>query len=345
MAQLGAMAHDGQAPPSERLMSANRDSFQRQTGMLNQGRGTAPLGQAARGTRPLMDPTALKALTEDMLGKARTSLENLHPRIELLMRACERAALPVPGVEQAPFVHPLSPKGEQIVAYLVATFQAKPELAKEVQVGVYRYHDAARVTEGTAQALEQGMLTQAQLEELKLKLFYLSRYHEEFKGDKVLAQLFPPPQSSQGGVAKPGASQAQSMVERLKAKQAREAILSRAEILGANLQPKMATVALVIQMCDDPKLNLGALFDPMTRQARLIALAMRSNGEALGQLREAHRLFGLLQGQLADARAGGEVDALKATAVPLGQLALSCQKVALLKDLFPLSDQALFPEG
>lgn len=329
-------------------MSGNRDSFQRQTGMLNNGRGTAPLGGAARGTRPLMDGAALRALTEDMLGKARTSLDNLRPRIELLLRACERAALPVPGVEPAPYAHPLSPKGEQIVGYLVATFQAKPELAREVQVGVFRYHDAAKVTESTSKALEEGFLTQPQLEELKLKLFYLSRYHEEFKGDKVLSQLFPPPQTSQSAGAagaKPAATQAQSMVDRLKQKQAREAILSRSEILAANLQPKMATVSLVLRMSDDPKLNLGALFDPTTRQARLIALAMRSNAEALGQLREAHRLYELLQGQLADARAGGEVEPLKATAMPLGQLALACQKHALLKDLFPLSDQALFPEG
>lgn len=318
---------------------SNRDSFQRQTGLLNQAGGTRPLRGA---TKPLIDPDALKEQTRDILEKSRASLETLQPRIELLMRACLNARLQVPGVGEVAFKHPLSPKGEQIVSYLMGTFAARAEVAKEVQVATFRYYEAARQVEAVQAALEVDQLRQQMLEELKLKLFYLSRFHEVFKSDRVLTQLFPPPQTVTAGQ---GDDKKLSTVERLKQKKLREEVLRKAEILQGSLAPKMEHLTQTLEMIDKGgALDIKALITGSTRAVRLIALGIGTSPQLVEQLREARRLFETLGQQLEEAKGGGEVTPLKETIYPLSRLAISCRAHPMLRDLFPSSDEGLFPD-
>lgn len=308
--------------------------------MLSQA-GTTPLRNS--GTRPLVDRAALRANTEAMITKGRQSLTNLEPRIELLMRSCLSADLAMPGVEVGDFKHPLSPKGEQIVAYLVSAYRQSAAIARSVQVAVFRFQDAAKTTDRAEAALAENTLQPALLEELKLKLFYLTRYHEEFKADRVLSQLFPAPQTA-ALPQKPGGTGQLSTVERLKAKQAQQALLHKAELLASRLAPKMEIIVLTLEMLDKPQgLNMGSLFTPTTRQARLISMGISTNPTLIEQLRETRALFAKLQELLPEARKTGEIDALKETIFPLSKLALTLRGHAMLKELFPLGEQDLFP--
>lgn len=321
----------------------NRDTYQRNTGLLQPQTGTKPLAP-----RPPMDADALRATTEGVIAKARKSITNLEPRIELLTRSCQAASLPLPGVDLGPFKHPLSPKGEQIIAYLQSVYQGKPPLAKTVQVVVFRFYDADSAVTAAQIAIDTETMQAPLLEELKLKCFYLARFHEEFKGDRVLSQLFPAPQTMPGKPATPSGQPAAPMstVERLKLKQAREAVLHKAEILAANLAPKMEIMKAALDMIDQGKaaMNVGALFTPETRQARFIAMGIGADKALVAQLKEVQTLYAELQTKLKDARRGGEIDELKGTVYPLGRLALTFKKHAMLKDLFPLGDDVQFPD-
>ena len=174
-------------------MSLTPDSFEYHR-ELEVPRGTQPLTTPQ--TAPLAESVALRATVERTYDKAGKLYMNLENRVELLMRSCEAAALAVPGVELAGYNHPVTPKGEKIVTYLKKAMLAKPELARQVQVAAFRYYEAGKVLERTHHALadENSPLDEA-LEELKLKFFYLSNYHQEFKGDPILTQLFPPPKA------------------------------------------------------------------------------------------------------------------------------------------------------
>lgn len=326
------------------LTLQNRDTYQRQTGMLTPQEGTKPLAP-----RPQMDAGVLRATTEGVINKARKSITNLEPRIELLERSCEAANLPVPGVEIGNYKHPLSPKGEQIVTYLQGVYRANPPLAKTVQVVVFRFHDAERVVNRAQGAIDADSMEVQLLEELKLKCFYLARFHEEFKGDRVLSQLFPAPATAQVKAGpQPGAAPPAPMstVERLKLKQAREAVLHKAEILAANLAPKMEILKAALEMAEQGKaaMNVGAMFTPETRQARFVAMGVGADKALVAQLKEAHRLFGQLQDKLKEARKGGDIDELKETVYPLGRLSVTFKKHAMLKDLFPLGEDMSFPD-
>lgn len=297
-------------------------------------------------SKQLVDPDALRAQTEDILEKSRSSLETLQPRIELLMRACQNARLPVPGVGQVEFNHPLSPKGEQIVSYLMGTFASRPEVAKEVQVAAYRYYEAGRMVASVQAALDTEQLQQQMLEELRLKLFYLSRFHEVFKADRVLTQLFPPPQTVAPGMAAAKSAQALSTVERLKQKKIREEILRKAEILQASLGPKMETLTQTLDLVEKGgALDIKALITGSSRTARLLALGIGTSPQLIDQLREAKALYAKLGQQLTEAKKDdGDVNPLKETIYPLSKLAITCRAHPMLRDLFPASDEGLFPE-
>jgi hypothetical protein len=316
---------------------SNRDTFQRQTGPLRQGIGTAPLRQ---GSKPLLGVDTLRAQTEDTLEKAKVSIDTLEPRMELLLRACRSANLPVPGVGHVAYKHPLSPKGEQIVGYLTVMLTTKPDLSQEVQVAVFRFYEAIRLSTAALTAMEVNQLQQEVLEELKLQVFYLCRFHEVFKGDRVLAQLFPAPQT--GVAARPP----MSAVERLKFKKAREEVLRKAELLKASLAPRMATLLQTVEMIEKGNaLDLRGMLTGSTRTARLLALGIGTSPDLVERLKEARSLYGQLEQQLEEAKAGGEVEPLKDTIYPLSRLALTCRSHPLLRDLFPQSDDGLFPEA
>lgn len=318
----------------------NRDTYQRQTAPL-QSPGTKPLKRP--GTAALMDPAGLKAAVEGLLAKGSQTIQNLEQRVELLIRACQAARVPMPGVTVDVFKHPMSPKSDQIISYLTEVLKSNQNLGRAVPVVVFRYQDAVKVSNAAANAVMMNTLQSAILEELRLKLFYLSRFHEEFKGDPVLSQLFPPPQTATSTIAKPGTAPL-SMADRLKAKQAQQAVLHKAEILAANLEPKMEVIKAVVENLESTKgLNLGAMFTPATRQARMIAMTIGSNKALVDQLKQAFALHQQLQEALKEARKSGEVEPLKEIAYPLSQLAHTCRQQPMLKDLFPPAEEDMFP--
>lgn len=317
---------------------STRDSFERHTGPLQRAGGTAPLRPL---TRPLVSPDALRAQTQELLAKARATVESLEPRVEILFQACQAARLAVPGLGVVALRHPLSPKGEQIVGYLGGNILNQPNWRKEVQVAVFRFYEAVRLIEVAQGELERLHPQQQTLEELKLQIFYLCRFHEIFKGERVLAQLFPAPQTLSASQSKADINP----VERLKQKKQRDEILNKAEILRASLAPRMQTLLMTVDMIEKGTvLDVKALLTGSTRRVRLVAMGIGTSPDLVNKLKEARDLFQKLEAQLKEAKAGGDVLPLKETILPLSRLAITCRQNALLRDLFPPTDEGLFPD-
>ncbi|MEB3197220.1 MAG: hypothetical protein VKP62_08450 [Candidatus Sericytochromatia bacterium] len=317
---------------------SERDSFQRGTAPLGRFGGTQPLRPQ---TRPLTNTGALAGQTADMVKKSLQTIESLEPRVELLLRSCERAKLEIPGLEAVQPKHALSPKGEQIVAYLATSLLGKSALVREIQVAVFRFYEAVRLIIRAQAELDRNHPQQQTLEELKLQIFYLCRFHEVFKEDRVLAQLFPAPETLQ---AKAKTAE-MSAVERLKAKKHREELLARAETLRASLAPRMETLLLTLDIIEkDTPMDMRALLTGSTRTARLLALGIGTNAELIATLAAGRQHFQQLDDQLAEVRAGGDTAPLQALIPLLSRLAINARQHPLLRDLFPTSDEGLFPE-
>jgi hypothetical protein len=317
---------------------SSRDSFERQTGLLQRSAGTQPLRAQ---TRPLLSPDAVLAQTKELVGKARATVESLEPRVEILLRACQTATQDVPGLGVVAFRHPLSPKGDQIVAYLASSILNQEIWRKEVHIAIFRFYEAERLIRIAQGELERHHPQQRTLEELKLLIFYLCRFHEIFKNERVLAQLFPAPQTVQ--VQQSAASS--NPIERLKRKKQRDEILNKAEILRASLTPRMQTLITTLDMIEKGTiLDVRALLTGTTRTVRLIAMGINTNPELVNKLKEARELFKQLETQIKEAKAGGDVLPLKDIIFPLSRLAVTCRQNVLLRDLFPTSDEGLFPD-
>ena len=99
------------------ILLQNRDTYQRSTGLLanNQG-GTRPLGGS--GTRPLLDPQALRQQLEAILERGKTTIEGLEQRVEILLHGCNLVNVPVPGLGAVAFKHARTPKGDQLATYV-----------------------------------------------------------------------------------------------------------------------------------------------------------------------------------------------------------------------------------
>ncbi|HEY9722761.1 MAG TPA: hypothetical protein V6D47_12170 [Oscillatoriaceae cyanobacterium] len=319
----------------------NRDTYQRSTGLLhnNQG-GTRPLGGS--GTRPLLDPQALRQQLEAILERGRTTIEGLEQRVEILLHGCNLVNVPVPGLGEVVFKHARTPKGDQLATYVGQKVSTVPDMAKKVRVVVFRFYDACNVAERVRVALEEDQPNQMLLEELRLKLTFLGHFSTEFKDDPVLSQMFPPPKTT----ASLEKAAPVSTIERLRQKQAREEVLHKAEILAKKLEPKIEIARLALQMIRQPRgLDMGSLFSPQTRTARLLALGAGNDQEVIAKLTQLDERFAKLQAELDKARKGGPVEPLKELLFPLGQVALEARKHVLLKDLFPFGEQDLFPGG
>lgn len=318
----------------------NRDTYQRTTGMLHTQGGTRPLGG---GTRALLDPAALRQQLEAVLERGQTTINGLEQRVEILLLGCQSAQVPVPGLSEIAFKHPRSPKGDQLAAYVAQKITGAPEMAKRVRVVVFRFYDACNVVMRARAALEEDLVNQQLLEELRLKLTFLGHFASEFKDDPVLCQMFPPPKTT--ATLDPNAAPV-STVERLRQKQAREEVLHKAELLAKKLEPKIEIVRLALAMIREPRgLNVGSLFSPQTRTARLLALGAGNDHDVIARLNALDERFAKLQAGLEEARKGGPVEPLRELIFPLGQVALEARKHVLLKDLFPFGEQDLFPSG
>lgn len=269
-------------------------------------------------------PSALGIPDPELRAKAAQLTEKLEPRIELLIRACQAAALPMPGVQVPAFRHKLPPNAPQLLAYLTERLVEDAKLAQGVQVAIYRFQQVLLATAFADQ--------QTDLEQLRRQVFYLTNLSAEFAGDRILAALFPAPAARQGVLAA-----TQRSPEELKRAQAmREEIVRRAVALGQALAPRMAVAELALEALDKGLThNVTAIFSPQGRQAKMIAVALTGDPANVAKLREAVGLFAKLKVLVPRIRAGeAEIEAVRPVAVPLGQLASTFAGHPLLKDLF-----------
>lgn len=313
---------------------SSRDTFQRNA-------GTAPLGQAQ--TRPLQLNADRRQEMARLVAESQPSLEKFRERVEVLMRACEEAQIPIPGVDRQPYRHTLSLKGEQIMHYLLAEFQAHESLVPPVQQVVYRYFEAVKVVDAAARALSRNGEEPGLLEALRRNLFYFSRSYLAFKDDPVLSQLFPPPVAvnKDAGKALP-----LTAAQRMRERHTRESLLLKVESLVANLKPRMDVVAAALSLVSDRGLKVGAFLSPDARKARVTALVLVTDPAAEQLLRTAVVAYEGLGRELAAIQGGkSELDALRAAVVAVSQQVISCQKMAMLQSLLPFPPTDLFPRA
>lgn len=356
----------------------NRDSFQRQKDsqpLASRPEGTAPLqGDAflrgsqplelgaigtappsAAGTspltarsRPLITPAALKALMDDTIAKATPLVESLEPRIELLIRACQAAELPIPGVAINEFKHPLSPNGQKIIVYLQRALKVREGLARQVQVAVFRYQEACESVEVARLSLELNEATSGILEDLKRRCFYLTNFHQEFRMDPILTQIFPPPKggaSTTGGLRRPGTG-GLSQTELLQKKRARDQLVTQAEGLQSNLAPKMEVVKAALPLLTSSTgRQLMAFISGTDRHALALSRKLKGDKVATDQLKQALVLYQELGPQLEAVKAGGGIDHLSQILAHFSQFAATWQTHPFLKDFANRSAQELFSES
>jgi hypothetical protein len=128
-------------------------------------------------------------------------------------------------------------------------------------------------------------------------------------------------------------AQAQEAVEQ---QEVRKLILHRAEHWSAWIAPRMQLVATVLTLVDDPSaIKLKELLTPEGRTARLVAMSLGRNPEAVTRLRDGLAAFRSLEGTVAAARGGGPVEELPTLAARVDELAFTCRRDPLLRDLFP----------
>lgn len=322
------------------------DSFVRQ--------GSAQLD---RGSRPLMDPelgedfferqarekatanktkplggVMLHTFAIGTISKAQGLIGVLEPRVELLMRACEVANLPIPGVEAGNYRHTVSPNSQKIVTYLSRAIVHKPALLQRVQVAVFRFHEAAAIiarveSEMAGEELEPGLL-----EELKLKFYYLQHYHEEFKIDPVLTQVFPAPQDAAPRVVKAASGQI-SPAELAQQRQVLDGAYQQAQQTVAALAGHLALFMKGVEMAQQNKTgNLGGLFsDPATKRLLALAKAIKADPMLLVQLKGDRKLYDELLARTKEHYRAGQIEALRETTEAFGRLLASWQQHAVLK--------------
>jgi hypothetical protein len=305
--------------------------------------GTQPLNRG-RGTRPLMDVNVLRLELEQTLSKAgrlSTSLEN---RMELLFHACQAIDLAVPGVYQMEFKHAVSPQGKKIIAYLEKVLVVKPDLAKKVQVAIFRYQEANEAHKEAREALKSGIFDETMLEQLKLKFFYLTNYHEEFKDDPLLAQMFPAPKGTGTGPLKGGTGQMMPQEIR-KYRQQREIAVRRAETILKLLTPGMEKAKTMLDMMEDKNAKGKSLFDifnPAQRQDRLLAQRLKEDPKCTQIVRNAHALYLQMTDLTREVKRGGQYERLQEAIDLMGQMAGIWSIHHLLREFFPTLRRELF---
>lgn len=326
------------AGPTPKAPAAGTDMFERQAAQKAESK---PLTR-----EQALSPGALRTLTEQTIAKAAPLAESLEPRVELLLHAFAAIGVPVPGVEIGEFKHALTPNSTKIVAYLTRAMQVKPGLPRQMAVAVFRYHEAVQTVQKARQAMEEDVLPPNILEELKLKFFYLANYHEEFKGDPILTQLFPPPKAGKAtATLKKRSTTPLTAAELLKQRQAKDAAIRHAETYLNQLRPKIEQIKLVSTMQQQGnRLNLAAMIKPQERKASAIVKGLRSDERGLEQLGRALKLYEQFQGALVAAKKSGDVEPLKVFIDCFHQMAAAWEAHPVLKELVTTKDLPAPPE-
>ncbi len=288
------------------------DSFVRASTAGLDGRGSKPLMDPELGedfferqareekaraqSRPLSGAATL-SYVENTVGKAIALIDSLEPRVELLMQACQTAKKPIPGVEFGHYKHPVTPQTQKIIVYVSRAIGVKEALRKRVQVAVFRFKEAAEVVERARAGLESGELEAGIHEELKLKFYYLTNFHEEFRIDPVLTQVFPPPKEpvarpGTGVMARPGTGmipKADAMAQR----QQLDATFQQAQQVVNELAGHLGFFAKAIDLVDRNQTgNLSGLFsDPATKRLQACAKLIKNDPMLLVKLKGDRKLY------------------------------------------------------
>ncbi|MDB5098847.1 MAG: hypothetical protein JWM80_3268 [Cyanobacteria bacterium RYN_339] len=306
--------------------------------------GTQPLNRG-RGTRPLMDANVLRLELEQTLSKAGRLATSLENRMELLFHACQSIDLPVPGVYQMEFKHAVSPQGKKIISYLEKVLVVKPDLAKKVQVAIFRFQEANESHKEARNTLKTGLFDETILEQVKLKFFYLTNYYEEFKDDPLLAQMFPAPKGGTGtGPLKGGTGQMMPQEIR-KYRQLREIAVRRAETILKLLAPGMDKAKQMLEMMEDKNAKGKSLFDifnPAQRQDRLLAQRLKEDPKCTQIVRNAHALYMQMSDLTREVKRGGQYERLQEAIDLMGQMAGIWSTHHLLREFFPTLRKELF---
>jgi hypothetical protein len=352
---LSSSSEENEAKPAKSgELGLTADSFVRA--------GTGPLDM--RGSRPLMDPelgedfferqereqkaraggtkplsgAATLTFTENTVAKASALIESLEPRVELLMRACQMARKPIPGVTYREYRHALSPNTQKIVSYLLRAIQVKEPLLKRVQVAVFRFHEAVEVVERARAGLETGELEAGILEELKLKFYYLTNFHEEFRIDPVLTQVFPPPKDP---VARPGTGGglkpvpgAMTQAEALQQRHALEMAFHQAQQIVNELAGHLAFFTRAMDLAEQNKTgNLGGLFsDPATKRLQACAKAIKADPMLMVKLKGDRKIYDDLLARTKEHYRTAQLEPLKETLEAFQHLRASWHQQPALKE-------------
>lgn len=295
----------------------------------------------------------LDGLVRAMLDRARGSLMRITPRIEVLGRACVAAGLPASDAMVVPAGGAVSPRTQQALEYLAGALPGNSDLTRRVQGAVLQYQGALRTMEQAENHLQAGTLAPEHVEALKLSLFFLSRFGEQFQHDPVLGPLFPRPQTVQGTTA-PAVAQAQarplvppppiappSRPAAPSQRAAADPITGKIERLMAYLGPKMEVVRLVITMLDPTQIGkVGDMMSPSARLARTLSATLKkSNRQLLTAVQEAYSLFLQLTRAQRSIQSNGPSEADKQTYFRLRVLTMQFLKEPLLAEIFPAGDR------
>lgn len=308
-----------------------------------------PLGRLPF-TSPLDDEdTGLKTQLEGTLSKAGRLVSNLENRVELLVRACQEANIPIPGVRAWQFKHPVTGQGRKIISYLEKMINLKPDLARQIQVAIFRFQEAMDVIKMARAKLRSAQATPATLEEVKLKFFFLAYYHEEFKTDPLLTQMFPPPDEpaipqGTGAIRGTGNLAMPDSVGRYKAK--REHVANKAHLLVRHLQPGFDRIKHLLESHPrEEKPGSNTLIDrlnPLQHMERAMVKNLRDDPKAIKHIRSAFQLFGQMKEQIVEVRKGAKYEPLAEVMEYMGNLLGVWHQHPILKDFFPGLRKELF---
>jgi hypothetical protein len=267
--------------------------------------------------------------------------------VEVLVRACREVGLAVQGPEEgAPYQYELSPRTEQVVAYLVGKMPSDEDLTRRVQAALLQFYGGKRaIDQAEAQLLTQTLGDQ-HVEALKHALFFLSRFGTQFQGDQALALVFPSPVSVQAPAGKPAPPPPTRMASPQPKPPVRpsgdqDPLMLKVGNLMAYLAPKMETLRMALAMLDPTK---AGKIDLMARNARLARElgnnVKRENRPLLTTLNEAYDLYVGLTRDFRTTLPGGLPDNVKQNYFRLRVLTMNFFKEPLLKELFPPGEKA-----
>lgn len=334
-----------------KLEQMSTQPLQKGTQPLKPGTGMLP-GLGGRPPSALDNDDTLRTVLESTLARAGKHVQNLEQRVELLVRSVQNAGLQIPGVSNFEFKHGITPQGKKIIAYLEKVVQMKPDLARQVQVAIFRYHEAEVVVAKARQALRDGSVGPHTLEEVKLKFFYLSNYHNEFKNDALLTQMFPPPEEPAVGGRAPGTGALQARGTGLlgagnenpgRYQQLRGATLQRADGLVAHLAPGMEMIRRILEL-QKPAMGSGLLdmFNPQTKKERLMAQRIKEDHRAGKHVMSALQLYGQLKEHVGEVKRGAKYEPLAEVMEYMANLLGVWHQHPVLREFFPQLNRDLF---